>query len=369
MSEFRLASASEQVAAHLRRELLRGRWVGTLPGVHYLAEHLGVNHKTVGAALRLLEQQGLLECQGKGRKRRIMRLPGNQATRSMRVGLLDNELDERQASEMLLKLRHALHRAGHRPVLPRRSLGEINMEVGKVAGLVNSMEVDAWVIFGASREVLEWFAVQSTPAFALAGRQEGVPIAGTKPTMGLAYQEVTRRFVELGHRRIVLLAREMRRHPQPGRSERAFLEELEAQGIKTGRYNLPDWEDHPAGFHRVLDSLFSVTPPTALLIDEAFLFTAASQFLASRGIRVPGDVSLACTTNDLSFKWCERSVAHIRWKVHDIAREILRWAADVSCGNHKVKQTLLPAEFVEGGTIGPPPETGPGLQTHRASAP
>ncbi len=353
MDSFRLVSAPEQVAAHLRAELLRGRWAGMLPGVYKLAETLEVNHKTVGAALLLLEHEGLLERQGAGRKRRIVMPRGNHATRSMRVGLLTAESDEKYTTDLQIKLRHALHLAGHIPVLARRSLSELNMDVGRVARLVKSTEVDAWVVSAASREVLEWFSVQSTPAFAMAGRQEGVSIAGTKPAMGLAVRAAARRFVELGHQRIVFLARKMRRHPKPGRTERAFLDELETQGIPTGEFNLPEWDDNPEGFHRVLDSLFKVTPPTAMLIDEAFLFAAAHQFLTSRGIGVPNDVSLACTMNDATFEWCERSVAHVQWSIREIVREIVRWAADVSRGRQKVKQTLLPADFVEGGTIGP----------------
>ena len=60
MSELTILSPSEQVAEHLRGELLRGRWRGTLPGVPTLAAEFGVDHKAVASAIRLLERKGLL---------------------------------------------------------------------------------------------------------------------------------------------------------------------------------------------------------------------------------------------------------------------------------------------------------------------
>lgn len=61
------------------------------------------------------------------------------------------------------------------------------------------------------------------------------------------------------------------------RSRRAgtFLDKLEALGIPTGPYNLPDWDDTPEGLNQRLDSLFPHSPPTALIVAEAPLLHAA----------------------------------------------------------------------------------------------
>ena len=72
MQPMRLLSVSAQVAAHLRAQLKRGVWVETMPGVGTLAKQLDVDHKSVEAALRQLEQECLLAGQGPGRKRRIV---------------------------------------------------------------------------------------------------------------------------------------------------------------------------------------------------------------------------------------------------------------------------------------------------------
>lgn len=267
MHPLRMFSAAEQVALHLRRELARGHWVGSLPGVGTLAGDLGVNRKTVEAALRQLEEEGRLVGQGPGRKRRIV-VPDGAAARPMRIAML--EYDPMGRTEgYTVELNHSLVAAGHTAFFAEKCLVELGMDVARVGRLVRQTEADAWVIGAGSREVLAWFCTQPMPAFALFGRREGLPIAGTGPDKVPAVIAATRSLIRLGHRRIVLVVRRERRLPEPGRAERAFLEELQARGVPVGAFNLPDWEATRAGFHELLRSLFQVTPPTALIIDEA----------------------------------------------------------------------------------------------------
>ena len=177
-------------------------------------------------------------------------------------------------------------------------------------------------------------------------------MAGAGPNKLPALLTVIRELVVLGHRRITLLARPRRRLPKPGRLEQAFLNELEAQALSVGNFNLPDWEDSKKGLQRCLSSLFQVTPPSALICDESLIFAAVLQFLAVRGLRVPGDVSLVCSDADPTFAWAEPSVAHIRWDPQPVVRCIARWATNVSRGKEDRRQTFTKAEFVEGGTMG-----------------
>jgi hypothetical protein len=51
----RIRSVAEQVADHLRCEMMSGRWKETIPDIHQLADELGVNHKTVKTDLGFVE--------------------------------------------------------------------------------------------------------------------------------------------------------------------------------------------------------------------------------------------------------------------------------------------------------------------------
>ncbi len=349
MFPFQIVSPSEQVAVFLRGELGRGRWSGEMPGAPLLAADLGVDRKTVEAGLCLLEQEGLLVPQGAGRRRKIL-LPDRAPNPSLRVAILLGEAKDRKIT-YILDLEHALAVAGHLVYFPRLGLLELGMELRRIAKMVEANKADAWVVGGASHEVLEWFAARKTPVFALFGRRRGVAVAGVGPDKPPALVAATRALIAQGHRRIVLLARRMRRVPVPGASEQAFLNELAAHGIAPGPYHLPDWVENVDGFYARLDSLFQLTPPTALIIDEAPLFVAVQQFFAGRTIRVPQDVSLVCTDASPDFDWCRPTVAHLRWDSRPVVRRIVRWVANVASGKEDRRQTLTPTVFVPGGTI------------------
>lgn len=351
MPLIRILSAVEQVAGYLREELSRGQWSGHLPGVDRLAPELGVSRKTLEAALRQLETEGVLMRNGP-RRRRSIEPRGVQPPPALRVSILLSEAADRQVG-YVVDLQHELARVGHHTSFAEASISECGMSVRRIARMVENTPADAWVVAGGTWEVLQWFQEQSLPVCALFGRRRGLPIAGVGPDKPPAYALASRKLIAMGHRRIVLLARRMRRLPEPGSSERAFLNELAAHGIPRGPYHLPDWEESVDGFHAGLEALFRVTPPTALIIQEAVLFAAAQQFLARRGLRVPEDVSLICTDADPTFTWCKPSVAHIRWDSRPVVRRIVRWAANLSSGKPDVRQVLTPAEFVPGGTIGP----------------
>lgn len=353
MPKLIVRTASEQVAAHLREQVLAGIWTETIPGGHRLAPELGVNHKTVETALRQLEAEGLLQSQGSGRPRRIVIPEGRSgARRSMRIALFLLLTSDR-SEESQIELRHLLEEAGHVPFYPDKTMLDLGMDAGRIARFVKRTEADAWVIGAGSKEVLQWFSEQPTPAFAFFGRREGLPIAGVGPDKVPPMIEATRHLIEHGHRRITFLVRKHQRLPAPAPSIQAFLDELGQHKIQVGEFNLPDWDETREGFQEILDSLFRLTPPTAIFADEAYLFIAAQQFLARKGVRVPEDVSLICTDSDPTFAWCEPSIAHISWDYLPVVRRIVRWAANVSNGKSDQRQTITKAEFVNGGTVGP----------------
>ena len=68
MPILKLLSPSEQVASHPRQEIVRGRWSGAMPGIPTLAADLGIDRKTVDAALRQLDEEGLLKPHRRSRK-------------------------------------------------------------------------------------------------------------------------------------------------------------------------------------------------------------------------------------------------------------------------------------------------------------
>jgi DNA-binding transcriptional MocR family regulator len=233
MRHFQPASLAEQVAHHLREEIRQGTLTRTVPGVHCLAAELGVHHTTAEAALKLLVKEGLLLPQGKGKRRRIQSTE-QLSPPSLRIAILPYEDTN---CVMLLGMQYKLQAAGHSVGFTDKTLRDLGMNAKRVAKFVNACDVDAWIVAAGPHEVLEWFASQEKPAFSVFSRRENISIASIGPD------------------------------------------------------KLPDWKDDGDDYRRCLDSLFRFTPPTALIIDESFLFHVTHCHLASMRLRVPQDVS------------------------------------------------------------------------------
>ncbi len=347
----------ELVATRLREGMREGRWSGNLPGVLRLAAELDVSPHTVRRALRQLEAEGVLTDSGLGRSRSIaVGSESGALRRPLRVAILRHDAhlaDCPQPSLVLTEIMQSLDAAGHAAFFCKKSQIELKHEVWRLTRQLTETRADAWLVEAGSRTLLEWCVTQPTPCLALYGRTGNLPLARTGPDTAPAYRAATRHLLEHGHRRIVLIAREVRRKPTPGISERAFLGELAAHGVLTGGYNLPDWEETPKGFSRLLETLFQRTPPTALIIDEFPRFFAAVAFLARCGIRVPEQVSLVSTDCDASLDWCYPGVAHMQWDNALIVRRVVRWVNAVRKGDPDRRTINFTAEFVPGGSIGP----------------
>lgn len=352
MTPFRALSVAEQVAGHLREQVRSGIYRGAMPGVFRLESELGVSRDTVEAALHLLEKDGLLEAQGPGRRRRILPPRNRAARQALRVAILPYDSPDRTEG-YIHELSHHLVEAGHAAFFADRCLTQLDMKLDRVRALVTETAADAWVVCSASRPVLEWFAAQSAPAFAMYGNWLDLPIAGVKPERRMAVIHMVKALGQLGHRRIVMLGGHSRLHPEPRETQLAFLQAMAELGIPTGPYNLPDTGVTVEDYQAKLQSLFRVSPPTALLVDEVPYFVATLNFCAHRGIRVPEDVSLVCTDWNPAFACCRPTVAHMRWDPARVVRRILRWAGNVALGRNDRQQSYIPARYVSGHTVGP----------------
>lgn len=359
MHPFHPLSTVDQLASHLRSEIFQGRFIKEMPGINQLASRLGCSPRTVTGAVQLLQREGIITKQGVGRPF-LITPEKSDSPPGLRVQLMPYDREDCEQDTIscyLIQIGTHLENAGHAFSFASKSLSQLGMDVKRVARHVKKADADAWIVASGSSEVLRWFSEQPKPAFALFGRHKDLPIAGVGPDKVSAYREVTRRLIALGHQRIVMLNRPSRRLPSPGFPELAFLEALQQAGIPTGAYNLPNWDESIAGIHRILDEMFRLTPPTAMIIDEAKIFIAVQHDLARRGILAPEQVSLVATDQDPYFDYIRPTVAHIRCDTASWARRITKWADHVAIGKEDRRQTLTKAIFVEGGTIGPPPGT------------
>lgn len=351
-------SLVEQTAAHLREGIRSGRWSGQLPGVLRLATTLDVSKDTVRAALRIIEQEGFLTGMGHGRNRTVVsseKAIGSR--RPLRVALLFRDALEDQNSSMqrlVLQVQRRVEAAGHTCFFAPRTQTGLKFSVARIARVVNLTPADAWIVAGGDLPLLQWFAQQSVPAMALGGRH-GADLAGTGVDGTPLIREVTRRLLDLGHRRIVMMCPRAWREPTRSRVVQAFMDELNSEGIQASDYNAPDWEPTQEGVQALLGSLFRITPPTALIVEEPAHAVAVITHLAQQRLRVPQDVSLISMGREPSLAWSRPEVAYFHWDNDQLVRRISRWVSAVASGRPDRKAISFPLKFHPGGTIAPPP--------------
>ena len=352
--DIRFLSHAEQLAEHLHSEILRGKWSGSMPGILRLKDELGVNRNTIEAALKLVEKKGALKNMGTGRRRKIV-LPEDHAPPALRVAVLFYDKGD-EAHDLFTRFQNKLKAAGHTVVHAPKNLTDLGGNTRRLARMVKETEADAWVVAGGSGEVLQWFEQGQIPVFALYGAFGRLRIAGITANKVPAIVAATRRLIALGHQRIVMLESRATLS-NPGPDSVAFRDELAAHSIETGNYNMPGWEGGFDGLYRCLESLFSHTPPTAIFVYSAAEYFATTQFLLHRGLQVPQDVSLICCDVAPYFKRYQPTISYVRWNDQLMVNRIGRWANNISQGKEDTRQTLIDAEFIEGGTIGPAPES------------
>lgn len=351
-------SLATQCAIHLTDEIKRGRWSNRLPGVDRLAVDLKLSRETVREALRMLERDGILTSAGAGRHRRIVPDQLKAPSSGLRIAMLLHDpflQDTGSGQTLILQIRQALQQAGHICEFCPKSQSELGMNLKRIAREVAATEVDAWLVFSGSVELLEWFAKHPQPVLAVGGRAADVAIASVVRNATDVMRGVFRDLIGLGHRRIVMICPHERRGPHPAPSLRLLEEELAAGGHPCGPYHFPDWEESPKGLQVLLESLFRLTPPTALHVVFPEWAVGVLAFLTRRGLRVPDDVSLVCENMDNTLVWHEPRIAHFRFDEQPVLRRIVHWAQEHAAGREDRRMVTLSTEFDPGQSIQVPP--------------
>lgn len=352
MTLFRRQSLIAQIVEHIRHGLTNARWGRQLPGVRTLAAELGVSKDTVRAALKILESENYISPGVVGKRRKIT--GGHAGPRcGLRVAILVDEhlhANNAHSLELILMVKQAVEAAGHIGVLCEKSLKQLP-DIRLLASFVHDTKADAWIIYSAPRDVLEWFSGSRLPALAIGGRCLGLPIASVVTDVKRAMTAAVDALVALQHARIVLVCGRLWRDPFPGPSAAAFLERLRWHSLPVSEYNLPSWDETPDGLHAMLVSVFAVTPPTALVIAEPAMCVSVRIYLAERGLTIPRDISLVSLLPDPAFSLQRPAMAQFKWPLMRMIDRAAAWVDMVANGADDRRAVVFHAKFWKADTI------------------
>lgn len=327
-----------------------------VPGELELKQRLGVGRDTLRGALKLLEEEGWLTPATKGRQRRVQRRPlapaqSLSATQlpvaflspyaiAHRVTLLEMEDTQVRLAEEGRKLLYLAPAIFHLKS-PERQLER----------LVQTHPSAAWVLYITSGPIQRWFDQQGLPAFLYEMPFPGVNLPYVAPDWEEAAFHAGVQLVRQGHRVVGVLEYQERR---PGLvAEERGLERALATVEPKGRLVVFKDEHTPPTVARSLQQAFSLRErPTALVLTRAAQVLTCYSWLASRGIRVPDDVSLVSLPNDSWFDEFCPPITYYKPNTKVMSRNIAERVMElVATGKVTRKSVRVPLSYVPGATI------------------
>jgi hypothetical protein len=336
-----------------------------MPGQGVLAKEFEVSGKTVYRALRLLMAEGLLASEGRGRGALItakssLRVSGKVSKRVLRVAVLSMvPIDEMFPGHHLdlTRLVRDLENDGHAATLVGFPAGKGRGKSGGLPKLFRATPADVWLVHLGSFEVLDWLRRTDVPVLALGGVIGNLPIPSFSFDLTECLARAVDRLMTMGHGRIVLITPGFWRRPKPGAIVTAFARAMESQGVRATEFNLPDWTETREGLARLLDSLFRVTPPTALICVAPHTTSGVLGWLLAHGLSVPKDVSLVAFGMDPSEGWCVPGldVASMDSDTALFWRRVREWVAELAKGRIRSESVSFEIKLIEGNSMGPPP--------------
>lgn len=353
---------ADQAAKSIEHEIAARRWREWLPGERALQKILNVSRQTVRAALaRLVDRRQLAVEPYRGY--RIVRdaaFRRREAGSSRELGLICPEPVYRMPPrfiQVLDILRGLCAEAGLNLEVLEGHRFMRNDPGRMMPRLTRTNPKACWILVLAHQRMQEWFEKSGLPAVVYGNVYDGISL----PTTGINYQACIRHAAALllakGHRRIAFVAYDLRRAGEAD-SARGFKEAFAAHPDAVPLViERPD--ANADALCRQLDGALRLPrPPTAFVVSHTHHYATVASHLASRGRRVPDDLSLICRSEDPFLEFLRPRPVFYRVNMEVAARLLFERVRHALEGTVRPgDQRLLVPELVPGGSVAAPPHS------------
>ena len=347
-------SLTQEAYKALVQGVQEGLWHDYLPGERGLSEKLGISRLTLRAALRRMEDEGILEVTP-GRRRRIRMSIGRTPAPTRRAAIaylcpeprLELPGYDFRATSLIESDLHR-HEAEFQ-VVCRPSVFSRSPEIA-LQNLVQEYAVDCWILQRSTIKTQKWFEINNVPVVLAGSAFAGVQLPHVDLDNAAVCRHAVGRLVATGRRQLCYLADDVIRAGDL-RSQEGFLNGLLAAPDADGRIVLTAGTTE-AVRQKVSALMASVHPPDGFLVDRSRqAYTVLGHILQS-GLKVPGDVSIICRTESVDFPAMVPSIAHYSRNLGNVAKRIAELALKCARGE-PVERTghLLFPDFIPGESL------------------
>lgn len=241
------------------------------------------------------------------------------SARTRTMGAVVPTVDSALFARVVDGLQHAIHAAGHQLLLSSSGY-DLAREAAEVRALVER-GVDALMLVGLSHDPTVYDLLQArgvpyvtTCSWTAAMAEPGIGWDNVESAM-----RVARYLLDIGHRRLAVIAGPTRDNDRAAGRRAGFLRALAERGIPPGDcpvvempYTIPDARN-------AMSALLRRTPrPTAVLCGNDILAFGALQECLWAGVRVPEDVSITGFDDIDMAAHCHPSITTLRVPAFDV---------------------------------------------------
>lgn len=348
----------DTAAEVLRTGIASGRWNGFLPGIHQLRVETDFGRSTLEKALADLADEGVIAEAKHGQRRAILRMPAVSASLAQRrLGLMFpmpwHEAD-REDVEFVSSLRLALEREGGELAIHHFKRSP-NVSFGDVLRCAESNLPDAWAIYRGTRRLVEECMLTGSRTIAIGGPVKDLAVDIVAWDGDVLVTRALEMLLKAGHRRIVLPVIPSWRDGEHG-GVRAFQREMARAGILLQpSFHLPDVPEGNDAFPALLERLWRLTPPTAIIVQNAAQVVAAVCFASGRGLSVPEDLSIIALCSNPLLREMRPAITSLSMESSKLVPHVVKWFVKDPVSPRKI---LLDQVGTIGDSIAPPPKGG-----------
>ena len=349
-------SLVSQTAEILRAEIARGNWSEWLPSERALCEKYQVSRNTLRAALGQMKRDGFIRALHGSGNQILARSEGKARRSRIRdVALLTPEGLERlrpTQSIMIDALRallgehgcrlHVFHGAQYFRANPGLALKK----------LLAQNPHSCWILLRSTAPVQKWFSENYGRCIVAGSVHDRLKLTHRDLDHRAVCRHAAGILLGLGHCRLALV---VSKPPMAGdlESEVGMLEAVRQSPNAGAEAVICQHDGTVAGIGQAVRRLMAQrTPPTALLVANAYHYLAVSSHLAQLGLRVPEDVSVISRDEDLFLSYLVPAPARYVTNPQAFAKLLQRSVLEILESGQATQQEIkLMPDFIRGGSI------------------
>lgn len=350
---------SRKTADALEREIRNGHWKTQLPGYRKLCEALSVSPRTMREALSLLTRRNVL-------------LPAERTKpHCIHPDFLESELCNQHRKSLLIITNLPIPELSIIPslILERTVLmftkkgWTINFEVSSdldrgtpgpsLEKMLENHGNHRWLLLSPSFKIVQWCMSNNIRAVCLGGETETLKPPLITVSVSDKLKDAVQRLSKLGHKKISSII-----HLPTEQSRENVIHKIQGAFTSSGidfhpSYNLPQLlNDDFQGLWDCLNSLFTHSPPTAIIVTEIHQLITLYSFCLSRGLQIPRDLSVIVTKESRNVEWFYPLPTHYLAPISQYVSHLQRNIEHYPTG--EVEPVFLKPEFIKGQSISRP---------------